>query len=63
MFGLSHDVRYNGVKSVVMCCKSRLLKDVQVPTFRIGSTPLALTDSVRYLGHVLTQDLTDDADI
>ena len=62
-FGISHDVKYNGSKSAVMCCKSQLLKDVKVPTFRIGSTPLPFTDKVKYLGHIVTKDLTDDADI
>ena len=62
-FGVSHDVKYNGLKSAVMCCKSQLLKDVQVPTFTIGSTPVAFTDKIKYLGHIITEDLADDDDI
>ena len=62
-FGLSHDVKYNASKSYVMCCRSRLLRDVRIPDFSIGGVPIAKVSVVKYLGHFITDDLTDDKDI
>ena len=62
-FGLSNDVMYNGQKSVTMCCKSKSMSDVKAPTFMLGSTPIDKVESVKYLGHILTSDMSDDFDI
>ena len=32
-FGHSHDVSYNSAKSVVLICRSQLLRDVVTPSF------------------------------
>ena len=62
-FGDSNDVRYNAAKSVVMVCRSRLLKDVVTPDFLLNGAKLKEVSSVKYLGHMISDDLTDDEDI
>ena len=62
-FGLSHDVKYNALKSYVMCCRSKLLKGVRTQDFCMGGVPIVKVEQVKYLGHYITEDLTDDADI
>ena len=62
-FGLANDIRYNGEKSATMCCKSKCMNDVKVPTFKLGSVPIENANKVKYLGHIITADMTDDADI
>ena len=63
VFGKSHDVKFNPIKSVVMVFRSKRLKGVNLPTFRINGDILEEVNSYRYLGHIFTQDLTDDLDI
>ena len=62
-FGLSHDVKYNALKSCGMCCSSDFLRDVRTPDFFVGGVPITKVDRVKYLGHIITEDLYDDADI
>ena len=62
-FGECNDVCYNAAKSVVMVCRSRLLKDVMIPDFFLNGAKLNEVSSVKYLGHVLCNDLSDDEDI
>ena len=62
-FGLSHNVKYNALKSCVMCCRSKLLKDVRTQGFYMGGVPIVKVEQVKYLGHYIAEDLTEDADI
>ena len=62
-FGIRHDVCYNETKSVVMICRSPLLKDAATPDFVLNGARLEVVESIKYLGHVLCCDLSDDDDI
>ena len=62
-FGLSHDVKYNALKSCVMCCRSNLLRDVRAQEFYMGGILINKVDKAKYLGHFISEDLSDDADI
>ena len=62
-FGLSHDVKDNASKTCVMCCRSKLLKDVRTQDFYMGGVPIVTVEQVKYLGHYITEDPTNDVDI
>ena len=62
-FGLSNDVRYNGDISATMCCRSKSMHGVKVPLFMLDNVPIAKVESVKYLGHILSEETSDDADI
>lgn len=62
-YGLNHDIKFNAKKSAVMLFKATYLKGVELPQLRLDGQFLNVTQSTRYLGHIFTQDFTDDADI
>ena len=39
------------------------MHDVKVPLFMLGNVPIAKVESVKYLGHILSEEMSDDADI
>ena len=61
--GAEPDVAFKSRKSTVVHFSSSLLKDVSLPCISVNGEPLSYSNSVKYLGHVLTSDLSDDADI
>ena len=62
-FGTSHKVKYNSSKSAILLCRSDLLKGVQMPVFSLAGEQLHEVSKIKYLGHFLSNDLSDDADI
>ena len=62
-FGNCNGACYNASKSVVMVCRSKLLKDVKIPYFHLDGAKLNEVTEVKYLGHVIRNDLSDDDDI
>ena len=62
-FGIENDVVYNSSKSVAMSRKQKGMRKVKIPNFILGSIPLVSVDKVRYLGHIITEDMTDELDI
>ena len=60
---IEHDIKYNSSKSNVMvfCCQK--LKDINIPDFMLGDEALSKVGKYKYLGHILCDDLNDDADI
>ena len=62
-FGASHDVRFNTKKSAVMAFRTRMLKGATIPKFQMCGETLQKVDKTKYLGHFVTSDSTDDADI
>ena len=61
-YGLEHDIKYTSTKSNVMmfCCKK--FKDIHTPNFVLNDEILTRVNKYKYLGHVLTEDLSDDDD-
>ena len=60
-YALEFDILFNPTKSVSMYIRA---KNAPIfPHFRLNNTPLTEVDSVKYLGHYISHDLTDDADI
>ncbi len=49
-------------KSKCMTIKSKLFRDIDVPTFYIAGSPLKSVSSYTYLGVVINDDMSDDDD-
>ena len=62
-FGTRHDFKYNANKSAVMIYRSMTLKGCTMPTFKQNGIILHVVASYKYLGHYITDDLSDDDDI
>ena len=58
--GTRHDVKYNAKKSAVMIYRSMTLKGCTISNFKLNGMMVA---SYKYLGHYITDDLSDDDDI
>ena len=42
---------------------SKCISDINVSTFNFGSVVINKVSKVKYLGHIVTADMTDDLDI
>ena len=62
-FGVSHDIKYNPKKSAIMIVRSKMFKDSSFPNFSLNNETIRECQEIKYLGHFLTNNLTDDADI
>ena len=63
-FGDGHYVQYNPKKSAVITFRASYLKGVKLkPMFKLNDVHLKEVDSIKYLGHIVRNDLTDDLDI
>ena len=61
--GTRHDLKYNAKKSAVMIYRSMTLKGCTIPNFKLNGIILHVVASYKYLGHYITDDLSDDDDI
>lgn len=62
-FGKEQDIMYNPTKSKLMVVRSKEDKSVTLPVFYLCGTVLTHSNEVKYLGHFLTDDWSDDRDI
>ena len=53
----------NSKKSSVLICKNRATLHVPSPSFAVNDIAIGEVAKVKYLGHVITNDMTDDADM
>ena len=60
-YGCNHDIEFNPSKSCVMYIDSRKAGNAQIMT--IGGKILNVVTSFSYLGHIICNDLSDDADL
>ena len=58
-----HAIIYNSKKSSVLICKNRATLHVPSPSFAVNGIAIGEVAKVKYLGHVITNDMTDDADM
>ena len=63
MYGTSHDILYNAKKSCYIVFTSNKFKNVACPNFHLYEKTLKRVQHVKYLGHNLCEDLSDDMDI
>ena len=59
----SHNIIYNGTKSVCMYVKSKKFKVSNIPKVKLGSNVLEYVPSYKYLGCMISDTLSDDTDI
>ena len=63
VYGEQHDIKYNESKSVIMICRTVEDRHMTFPDFKLSGKVLNICSEVKYLGHVITDQLTDDEDI
>ena len=63
VFGTINAVKFNPVKSKVMIFRSNLLSKSNLPNFCINNEIIRETNKVKYLGHFITNDRSDDEDM
>ncbi len=62
-YGINFDVKYNAKKSVIMICKNKEDKDLEFPDFYLSEHVISVVDKTKYLGHFITNQMTDDDDV
>ncbi len=62
-YGINHDILYNARKSMVMLCRTKEDRDLTFPNFYLAGQMLNICTKTKYLGHFITDQLTDDEDI
>jgi hypothetical protein len=59
----AHGLRYNSKKSELLVFKAGNKKPKYVPPLKLGGTELTKVTKFKYLGHWVTEDLSDDLDV
>ena len=62
-YGFEFDILYNPLKSAVMFFKPKCMNNINMPTFKICNENIKVENKYTYLGHILTDSLSDDLDI
>ena len=62
-YGLEDDVKYNAKKCVIMTFRSKLLRNVDIPPFVLYGFIHREVTQYKYLGYIISKDMTDDLDI
>ena len=63
VYGVQNDVKYNAKKSVVMICRTKKEQALSFPTFYLSGQALSVCEKTKYLGHIITDQMTDDEDM
>lgn len=62
-YGLDYDIKYNAKKSHIMIVRSAVDRKSTFPTFYLSGSPLGVCEEIKYLGHAISDDWTDDTDL
>ena len=62
-FSISHDVVYNSKKSSVLICRNKAMAHAVPPVFTVNGNIIGESDKVKYLGHIICNDMSDDDDM
>ena len=62
-YGQKFDIKFNPIKSKTMIVKSRINGQNAFPTFVLANQELDVVNVYKYLGHIISDDLSDDLDI
>ena len=62
-YGVQYDIKFNPKKSVIMIAKTKEDQNQKFPLFLLSDRTLEVVKKVRYLGHIITDDLCDDDDV
>ena len=56
-------VTYNAKKSKIMIVRSKEDRQLTFPDFFLSGSGLDVCSEIKYLGHIISNDLSDDMDI
>ena len=60
-YAVSHDIVYNGsIRCVLICSPNKTVRD---PVFCIRNNLIVKKTKAKYLGHIINEDMSDDADV
>jgi len=62
-YGVQLDIKFNAKKSVVMIVKTKEDHKLKCPSFYINDQVLNVVTKVKYLGHIIRNDLIDEDDV
>ena len=62
-FGENNDILFNASKSAVMLFKSKFMSNFKIPSFKLNNNFIESVDNFKYLGHFITENLSDKVDI
>jgi exonuclease III len=62
-YGRAHDVKFNAKKSALVYFITSFLRKITLPSLYLNGCTLSVVKSVKYLGHLLSSDFSDDDDI
>ena len=62
-YGVQYDIKFNPKKSVVMIARTKEDMKLKFPSFSLGDQVLGVEGKVKYLGHIIRDDLRDDDDV
>ena len=62
-FALQHFITYSHEKTVGMVIKPSRMSNFTPPKLYLGTAEIKYVENFKYLGHVLSRDLSDDSDI
>ena len=57
------DIKYNSANSNVMVFCSKRFKDIHISNFMLNCEILPRVSKCKYLGHIITEDLSDNNNI
>ena len=62
-YGIEFDIIYNPLKSAVMFFKPEFMSKIRMPNFKICDENINVVQEYTYLGHILTDTMSDNLDI
>ena len=62
-YGIEHDIKYNSAKSNVVIFRCNKMKDIRIPNFVLNNILLTRVTKYKYIGHCISDDLSDDDDM
>ena len=62
-YGMENDIKYNASKSAVLISRTKEDKCQKFPVFKLSNNNLCTSKKVKYLGHIITDQMSDDDDI
>ena len=54
---------YNSKKSSVLICRNKAMARAAPPVFTVNGSIIGESDMVKYLGHIICNDMSDDDDM
>ena len=63
VYGVQYDIKYNASKSAVLICRTKEDRRLNFPVFKLSDNNLEVWNKIKYLGHFVTDQMTDDDDI